>query len=71
MTVHLGVKSDPIENRYSYEWLFDLMSSLGVYRMQLGTTYHTHSADDEYFRRLRASAERKGISISSLFSAHR
>ncbi len=27
MTMHLGVKSDPIENRYSYEWLFDLMGS--------------------------------------------
>ena len=71
MTVHLGVKSDPIENRYSYEWLFDLMRNHGIYRMQLGTTYHTHSADDSYFRQLRASAEKRGIRIASLFSAHR
>jgi sugar phosphate isomerase/epimerase len=71
MTVHLGVKSDPIENRYSFEWLFDLMRGLGVHRLQLGTGLHTYSVDDSYFHRLRASAEKRDILISSMFSSRR
>jgi sugar phosphate isomerase/epimerase len=71
MRVHLGVKADPIENRYSYQWLFDLMRSVGVHHLQMGTTYHTYVVDDSYFRELRASAEKRGIRISSLFSSRR
>ena len=71
MKVHVGVKSDPIESRYSYEWLFDLMRGLGLHRMQMGTTYHTFTAGDEFFRQLRRSAEKREISISSVFSARR
>ena len=71
MKVHLGVKSDPIESRYSFEWLFDIMQGLGVHRLQMGTTYHTYSADDSYFRQLRTSAEKREIRISSLFSSRR
>ena len=37
MTLHLGVKSDPIESRYSFDWLFDLMKGCGVHRLQMGT----------------------------------
>jgi sugar phosphate isomerase/epimerase len=71
MKVHVGVKSDPIESRYSYEWLFDLMRGLGLQRMQMGTTYHTFTAGDEYFRGLRKTAEKRGVRISSVFSARR
>ncbi len=38
MTLHLGVKSDPIENRYTFEWLFDLMRGLGVHYLQMGSS---------------------------------
>jgi sugar phosphate isomerase/epimerase len=71
MKVHVGVKSDPIESRYSYEWLFDLMRGLGLHRMQLGTTYNVFTAADDYFRELRRSAEKREIAISSVFSARR
>jgi hypothetical protein len=71
MRVHVGVKSDPIESRYSYEWLFDLMRGLGLQRMQMGTTYNTFHAGDEFFRQLRRSAEKRQVSISSVFSARR
>jgi hypothetical protein len=71
MIVHLGVKSDPIENRYSFEWLFDLMRGLGVHRLQLGTSLSTYSIDDSYFHRLRASAEKRDILISSMFTSRR
>jgi sugar phosphate isomerase/epimerase len=71
MKVHVGVKSDPIESRYSYEWLFDLLRGLGIQRVQLGTTYSVYQAADGYFRQLRKSAEKRGVRISSVFSAHR
>jgi len=71
MTVHLGVKSDPIESRYSFEWLFDIMRDQGIHRLQIGTSYPTFSAEDEYFRKLRAQAEKKDVRINSLFTSHR
>ena len=71
MTVHLGVKSDPIESRYSFDWLFGIMKDCGVDRLQYGSALVTLLADDEYFRGLRRRAERRGIRITSLFSAAR
>jgi len=71
MTVHLGVKSDAIENRYSFEWLFDIMADFRVSRLQLGSSFSTFAAEDDYFRRLRGRAEKRGIRISSLFTSHR
>jgi hypothetical protein len=71
MTVHLGVKSDPIESRFSFDWLFGIMKNCGVDRLQYGSALVTLLADDEYFRGLRRRAEQSGIRISSLFSAAR
>ena len=71
MTLHLGVKSDPIESRYSFDWLFSLMRDHGVHRLQLGSSFPTWLAADEYFTALRRQAEKKGILISSLFTSHR
>jgi ribulose-phosphate 3-epimerase len=71
MTLHLGVKSDPIEARYSFGWLFDLMKGCGVHRLQMGTSFPVFFAADEHFRELRRSAEAKGIRITSMFSSHR
>ena len=71
MTVHLGVKSDPIESRYSFDWLFDIMKARGAHHLQLGSSFPVFFADDQYFHGLRRSAEAKGIRIKSLFSSHR
>jgi ribulose-phosphate 3-epimerase len=71
MKVHIGVKSDPIESRYSFEWLFGLMREHGIHRLQYGSSTVTLLADDEYFRALRRSAESYDIRISSMFSSIR
>ena len=71
MKVHLGVKSDPIESRFSFEWLFDVMRGMGIHRLQVGTSYPIFSAEDEYFRKLRGQAEKKDVRITSLFTSHR
>jgi hypothetical protein len=68
MKVNIGVKSDLIESRYSFDWLFGIMTDCGVDRMQFGCSISTYLADDEYFRGLRRRAERKGIRITSVFS---
>jgi ribulose-phosphate 3-epimerase len=71
MTLLLGVKSDPIENRYTFEWLFDVIKGLGVHHVQMGSSYPTFSAEDGYFLRLRAEAEKRDVRISSVFTTHR
>ena len=35
LVLHLGVKTDPVEYRYSYEWLFRLMAEEGVHHANL------------------------------------
>lgn len=71
MKVHLGVKSDPIEGRYSFDWLFGIMRECGVDRLQYGSSTAALLVDDEYFRGLRRRAETRGIRIESLFSCIR
>jgi ribulose-phosphate 3-epimerase len=71
MTFRLGVKSDPIEGRYSFDWLFGIMADFHVSRLQMGSSFTTFTADEGYFRKLRESAEKKGIRIASVFTSHR
>ncbi len=71
MEICLGVKSDPITYRYSFEWLFDLMAEEGVRYLQLGTFFELYFLPDEYFTRLREKAREKGVEIMSVFSAYR
>jgi ribulose-phosphate 3-epimerase len=71
MKLHLGVKSDPIEARYSFDWLFDIMKGCGVDRLQMGSSFAVFFAADDHFRKLRRSAEAKGIAITSMFTSHR
>lgn len=71
LEILLGVKSDPITYRYSFEWLFDLMAEEGVFYLQLGTFFELYFLPDSYFLRLRESAQARGIVISSVFSAYR
>ena len=36
LSLQFGVKSDPIEYRYSYEWLFRILANKGVPYVQIG-----------------------------------
>lgn len=67
----LGVKTDPVEYRYSYAWLFRLLAEEGIRLVQLGSFFELYHLPDEYFLRLRRLAEEHGISIESVFTAHR
>jgi len=71
MNVKIGVKSDPIEYRYSFEWLFKLMERLEVHDLQLGSWFEMYSLPDRYFIRLRDLAADHGVQIPSCFSSHR
>ncbi len=66
-----GIKSDPIEYRYSYPWLFRLAAEEGITHIQLGSTFEFYLLPDEFFHWLREQAERAGVRIYSLFTAHR
>ncbi len=71
LSLHVGVKSDPIEYRYSFPWLFGLMEDCGVRHLQLGTFYELYHLPDSCFTDLRRSADSHGIAISSVFTSHR
>lgn len=71
MQLLLGLKSDPVLYRYSYDWLFRLMREEGVTRLQLGTFFELYQLPDAWFRDLRAKAADQGITIASVFTAHR
>jgi ribulose-phosphate 3-epimerase len=71
LSLDLGVKTDPIEYRYSYDWLFRLLAEEGIRYVQLGTFFEIYQLPDDYFLELRARAENHGIAIHSIFTAHR
>ena len=71
MRLRIGVKSDPIEYRYSFEWLFSLLREEGVELVQLGSFFELYLVDDGFFHELKALADSHGISIRSCFTAHR
>ncbi len=67
----VGLKTDPIEYRFSYDWLFRLLSEESVRHVQLGSFFELYQLPDAYFEDLRRRAEDHGIVISSLFTTHR
>lgn len=71
LKLNLGVKSDPIEYRYSFPWLFRLLAEEGISLVQLGTWFEIYQLPDEFFVNLRREAEDHGIEIASMFTAHR
>jgi len=71
LSLQLGVKTDPAEYRFSYEWLFRLLAEEGVRLVQLGTFFEIYQLPDEYFHGLRRQADDLGIAIYSIFTAHR
>jgi ribulose-phosphate 3-epimerase len=71
LRLSLGVKTDPIEYRYSFEWLFGLMAEEGIFHAQLGSFTEMYSLPDGFFLDLRRLAGDFGIRIASVFTAHR
>jgi hypothetical protein len=71
MKLKLGIKSDPVEYRYTYEWLFKLMQGQGIRCIQLGSFFELYTLELDFFKELRESAEKHGIRIKSCFTAHR
>ncbi|MCM5663075.1 TIM barrel protein [Galbibacter mesophilus] len=69
--IEIGIKSDPIQYRYSFEWLFNLMNKNGIKYLQLGSFFELYSVNDDYFLELKSLANQKGIIIKSVFTAHR
>jgi ribulose-phosphate 3-epimerase len=69
--IEVGVKSDPIEYRYSYAWLFRIMADMGVRHLQIGSFFEVYQLADGWFHDLRRLADDHGIAITSLFTAHR
>ncbi len=70
-TILLGVKTDPIETRYSYEWLFDLLAEEGIRFVQLGSFFELYHLPESYFVEVREKAAQRGLRIKSVFTAHR
>lgn len=71
LQLRLGVKSDPVQYRYSYQWLFRLLAEQGVRHVQLGSFFELYQLPDSWFIQLREHAHGFGVSISSIFTAHR
>jgi sugar phosphate isomerase/epimerase len=69
--IELGIKSDPIEYRYSFTWLFDLLEEAELKTIQLGSFFELYSLPDDYFLALRDEADRRGMRFKSVFTAHR
>lgn len=71
LNINIGVKTDPIEYRYSYPWLFNLLAEEGIRHVQIGTFFELYQLPDDFFEALRSEAHAFGISITSMFTAHR
>ncbi len=71
LQLEIGLKTDPVEYRYSYDWLFRLLAQEGVKHVQIGTFFEIYQLPDAWFHDLRRRAEDQGLSLSSVFTAHR
>ena len=71
MNFHLGIKSDPIEYRYTFPWLFELLDELNIRYMQLGSFFELYTVEDDFFLDLKEQARTRKIRIKSCFTSHR
>jgi sugar phosphate isomerase/epimerase len=71
LTLRVGLKTDPVEYRFSYEWLFRLLAEEGIEHAQLGSFFELYQLPDEFFLELRRQAAAYGVRISSVFTTHR
>ena len=69
--IHLGLKTDPINTRFSFEWLFDLLQEEGIKYVQLGSFFELYTLEDDYFHELKEKADSRGLQIKSMFTAFR
>lgn len=69
--ISLGIKTDPVETRYSYSWLFNIAAEEGIPYIQLGSFFELYSLEGAYFMDLRKLAGQKKVRIKSVFTAHR
>ena len=42
LTLHVGLKTDSVQYRYSYEWLFRLLAEEGIGHAQLGSFFEMY-----------------------------
>lgn len=71
MKFSLGIKSDPIEYRYTYSWLFSLLNSLEIRYVQLGSFFELYTLEDGFFLELKEEADKYHLRIKSCFTTHR
>lgn len=71
MNLELGLKTDPVETRYSFPWLFDLLVEEGIRNVQIGTFFELYTLENEWFENLKSEADSRGLVIKSVFTAHR
>ena len=71
LTLEVGVKTDPIQYRYSFPWLFRIMKEEGIFHVQLGSFFELYQLPDEFFLWLRDTAAAFDMSITSVFTTHR
>ncbi|MBM4104664.1 MAG: hypothetical protein FJ263_11590, partial [Planctomycetes bacterium] len=71
LNLKVGVKTDPVEHRYSYEWLFNILREEDIHDIQLGSFPEMYHLPDSWFLRLRDNAKQYNVDISSVFTSHR
>ncbi len=71
LSLKVGLKTDPIDYRYSFEWLFRLLADEGIGDIQLGSFVEIYHLPDEFFLWLKKRAAAYGVSITSMFTSHR
>ncbi len=71
LSLQVGIKSDPIEYRFSYDWLFRLLAEESIRHVQLGSFVELFHLPDGFFIDLRRQADNYGVIISSVFTTHR
>lgn len=69
--INIGLKTDPVNTRFSFDWLFDLLQEEGIKYIQLGSFFELYTLDEDYFYRLKEEAGTRGIRIKSLFTSFR
>jgi hypothetical protein len=71
MNFYLGIKTDPIETRYSFPWLFDLLAEEGIRHVQIGSFFELYHLEGPWFEQLKAEAAQRNLILKSLFTSHR
>jgi ribulose-phosphate 3-epimerase len=71
MNFHLGIKTDPIETRYSFPWLFDLLADEGIRHVQIGSFFELYNLEPGWFEQVKREAAQRNLILKSLFTSHR